>query len=189
MSGARENSEIVESLRQISERLNSVAEQSWLWSAGRTLKRWTRHSYLYRWLTAEPDPDVIVIDLRETYTVGPILAAMDRTGRFVSNTRAGQACASALGSLSAEVERRPVRVFSIVVLVALVTNVVVSLALGPVGPTGLGARLVLAGLALLGTRSSMTAAELTESRLWKLLEPPEVEGERRTEPDDDGDRD
>jgi hypothetical protein len=87
------------------------------------------------------------------------------------------------------VERRPVRVFSIVVLVALVTNLVVSLALGAVGPNGLGARLVLAGLALLGTRSSMTAAELTESRLWKLLEPPEVEDERRTEPDDESDRD
>ncbi|MBX0297883.1 hypothetical protein [Haloarcula nitratireducens] len=37
-----------------------------------------RSSYLYRWLTKEPEPDVIVIDLRETYTVGPIIAVLDR---------------------------------------------------------------------------------------------------------------
>lgn len=44
----------------------------------RTVKRWGGHSFLYRWLTKEPDPDVIVIDLRETYTVGPIITALDR---------------------------------------------------------------------------------------------------------------
>jgi hypothetical protein len=33
---------------------------------------------LYQWLTAEPEPEVIVIDLRDSYTVGPILAILDR---------------------------------------------------------------------------------------------------------------
>ncbi|MFC7235560.1 hypothetical protein [Halosegnis marinus] len=37
-----------------------------------------RNSYLYRWLTKEPEPEVIVIDLRETWTVGPIIALFDR---------------------------------------------------------------------------------------------------------------
>jgi hypothetical protein len=179
MSRARENSELVESLREISGRLNSIAEQSRLWSVGRTLKRWTRNSYLYRWLTAEPDPDVIVIDLRETYTVGPILAAMDRAGRYVSNTRAGQASASALASLSAEVERRPVSVFSIVALVALLVNTVVTLALSGFSKTGLALRLLLVAPLLLGTRSSMTAAELSDTWLWKLLEPPEPPASER----------
>jgi len=36
-----------------------------------------RSSYLYRWLTKEPEPDVIVIDLRETWVVGPLIAALD----------------------------------------------------------------------------------------------------------------
>jgi len=36
-----------------------------------------RQSALYQWLTAEPDPDVIVIDLRETWTVGPFLNILD----------------------------------------------------------------------------------------------------------------
>jgi hypothetical protein len=35
-------------------------------------------SWLYRWLTTEPEPAVIVIDLRETRTVGPVLALLDR---------------------------------------------------------------------------------------------------------------
>ena len=35
-------------------------------------------SYSYRWLTKEPEPEVIVIDLRETRTVGPILAILER---------------------------------------------------------------------------------------------------------------
>lgn len=34
-------------------------------------------SFLFRWLTKEPDPEVIVIDLRKTYTVGPIVALLD----------------------------------------------------------------------------------------------------------------
>ncbi|MFB6228316.1 MAG: DUF4330 family protein [Halobacteriales archaeon] len=32
---------------------------------------------VWNWLTAEPDPDVIVIDLRETLTVGPIIVVLD----------------------------------------------------------------------------------------------------------------
>ncbi|MFB6222875.1 MAG: hypothetical protein ABEH86_04270, partial [Haloarcula sp.] len=37
-----------------------------------------KESYCYRWLTKEPDPEVIVIDLRETHTVGPFIALLDR---------------------------------------------------------------------------------------------------------------
>lgn len=44
--------------------------------AGRIGIVW-RASFGYRWLTAEPEPDVIVIDLRETVTVGPLLGVID----------------------------------------------------------------------------------------------------------------
>ncbi|WP_227134358.1 hypothetical protein [Halorubellus salinus] len=40
---------------------------------------YVQESYLYRWLTAEPEPDVVVIDLRETYTVGPFIRLLDAT--------------------------------------------------------------------------------------------------------------
>ncbi|CAP12965.1 uncharacterized protein OE_1134F [Halobacterium salinarum R1] len=44
-----------------------------------TTTAFVRESYLYQWLTAEPDPEVVVIDLRETYTVGPFIAILDRS--------------------------------------------------------------------------------------------------------------
>ena len=40
-----------------------------------SLARWAGGSRLVRWFLAEPDPAVVVIDLRETYTVGPLLRA------------------------------------------------------------------------------------------------------------------
>jgi hypothetical protein len=48
-----------------------------------TLGRWLRGAWLYRWLMTEPEPEVIVIDLRETYTVGPIIALLDRTANWI----------------------------------------------------------------------------------------------------------
>jgi hypothetical protein len=179
MSQARENSTLVSAARELGGKLGVALERSRLTGAGETLGRWVRGSYLYRWLTAEPDPDVIVIDLRETYTVGPVIAGLDRAGRFVADTRAGQAGADGLATLSAAVERRPVRVASIVVLVALLTNTLVSLALDGFTRTGLALRLFALGAALLGTRSSATAADLADSWLWELLAPPaEPERER-----------
>ena len=67
---------------RVRDRLEAVAERSRLLDAldqtGAVLGRTLRSSRLYAWLTAEPDPEVIVIDLRETYTVGPVVAAIDR---------------------------------------------------------------------------------------------------------------
>lgn len=47
-------------------------------TAGSRLAAVARRSWLYRWITAEPEPEVVVIDLRETYTVGPVLSLLDR---------------------------------------------------------------------------------------------------------------
>lgn len=45
---------------------------------------WVYESWLYQWLTKEPEPEVIVIDLRETYTVGPFIRLLDRVTEAVS---------------------------------------------------------------------------------------------------------
>ena len=47
-------------------------------AARQTPPRYVRHSFIHRWLTKEPDPDVVVIDLRETYAVGPVIGLLDR---------------------------------------------------------------------------------------------------------------
>lgn len=46
-------------------------------AATRQTEQWVRASWLFQWLTAEPETDVIVIDLRETLTVGPFLSILD----------------------------------------------------------------------------------------------------------------
>jgi len=82
-----------ETVSVVKQRLRSAVENSALTSVSDTLARGfetsvlngvctritevTRASRLYRWLTAEPEPDVIVIDLRETYTVGPFISVLD----------------------------------------------------------------------------------------------------------------
>ncbi|RMB23563.1 hypothetical protein ATH50_0778 [Haloplanus aerogenes] len=46
-----------------------------------TLGSWTgsiiRNSLIYRWLTTEPEPEVIVIDLQNTHTIGPFITLLD----------------------------------------------------------------------------------------------------------------
>jgi len=37
-----------------------------------------QNSFIYRWLTTPPDPDIIVIDLRETLIIAPFLTFLDR---------------------------------------------------------------------------------------------------------------
>lgn len=52
--------------------------------AARWLSTAVRNSYGYRWLTREPDPEVVVIDLRETWTVGPVIRVLDRLVDWVT---------------------------------------------------------------------------------------------------------
>ncbi|KAB7517939.1 hypothetical protein [Halosegnis rubeus] len=44
----------------------------------RAVGRQLHTSRLYQWLTAEPDPTVVTINLRETYTIGPVLGLLER---------------------------------------------------------------------------------------------------------------
>ncbi|MFC7026549.1 hypothetical protein ACFQH8_01515 [Halomicroarcula sp. GCM10025710] len=68
---------VVSQSERLQNRLRTSHDRSALGRGVETLGSITRHSFLFRWLTAEPDPDVIVIDLRETVTVGPLLAVLD----------------------------------------------------------------------------------------------------------------
>ena len=62
IEGALDGSGLVRAVRRFGQSATAVA----------------RDSRLYQWLTAEPEPTVITIDLRETYTVGPVIALIDR---------------------------------------------------------------------------------------------------------------
>jgi hypothetical protein len=64
-----------------------------------TLNGVTQASWIYRWLTAEPEPEVIVIDLRETYTVGPFLSILDAVTPKVSRLPKNSGLASVARSI------------------------------------------------------------------------------------------
>lgn len=165
--------------------------RSGLASIGARLAQWIRASFIYRWLTAEPDPEVIVIDLRETYTVGPLLTALDycvtpfagawrtaRSGTFVRN-------------VYETVRDQPVRTASFAALGALLTEFVFAAGFGTLSISGSLVRLLFVGLALLGTRVRMSWDDCTDSMTYQYLAaalaPPEAtesddaDNERRAE--------
>jgi hypothetical protein len=73
-----ESSSVVRSYRRLTARLHTSASNSALAHVLALFTTWVCNSFIYNWLTKEPEPDVIVIDLRETYTVGPVIAILDR---------------------------------------------------------------------------------------------------------------
>lgn len=60
-----------------------AADESGLARASREGTEWARQSFLYRWLTADPEPNVVVIDLRETVSVGPLIELVDGVLRWI----------------------------------------------------------------------------------------------------------
>ena len=72
-NSARRESVLLDRLKQVREEVR----RSRVTDVPSQVVEITRRSFLYNWLTKEPDPDVIVIDLRETVTVGPIIRALD----------------------------------------------------------------------------------------------------------------
>ena len=145
-------------------------------SVGRRLERWVRGSAMYGWLTAEPDPDVIVIDLRETWTVGPFLRVLDRVvDLFVDASRGSRVVTGGKRGVDAAVDA-PLRVggvaaaaFGLVVAVAALP--------GEVSVTILAGGLALSVAGLVVARDTRDWATLRETRPVQLaiaaFEPPE----------------
>lgn len=156
------------------------------------LARSVRGSRLVRWLTAEPDTEVVVIDLRETWTVGPVLAVLDRVLGAAARPWRESGVRAAARRTAAVVRDAPVRVFGVVVLAAVLASAVAGLVAGGLGGVGLALRLLALAAALAATRVDASWAELRDGRVGQLLEavfvppePPEERG-RRSEGDGNG---
>jgi hypothetical protein len=172
-----DSSWVMTHLRRATAMLTRAVRSSGLAAIGTHIARWTRESSLYRWLTAEPDPEVIVIDLRETYTVGPLLALFDRVVGTLSRGWHTASIESLAQATHETLRDHPIRTVSLVALVVFLTSLVVSVVLGSPNSTGLGARLIGIGLAALGTRIRVSWDQCTESATYRYLvaalEPPE----------------
>lgn len=139
---------------------------------GQLLER-TRHavrsSYLYRWLTAEPDPEIIVIDLRDTYTVGPFISVFERLGDVLSVSMADSRIVAVGCAALDKFRAAPVRLVGIalatVCAIALLGGTVLgALSLRLIVGLGVG---VVVGIG--GTQVNTSWEELKQSRSAQLL--------------------
>lgn len=164
-------------VRQLYRTARTVASASRLADGARWSEQAVRASWLFGWLTEGPEPDVVVIDLRETVVVGPVISVLDS---FLMVTEKGSDRALTVELSEALRERlraRPIQIVSVASLAAVVGAVGVFALLGALTVRTLGFALVSAGLALAGTRVTASWEDLTDSRLFEglvaLLEPPE----------------
>lgn len=134
-----------------------------------TLAGWTDNATIARLLRSPPDP--IVIDIRDTYTLGPLLGIFGRMRDLGSTTTTGEAVRTWERTGWTLLAERPVSTVSLVGLVALVTNTLVTVALGDLTRTGIGLRLVAVAPFLLGLRSRASGTDLRESVLGWVFAP------------------
>lgn len=174
-------STVAKTLRRTRARIGSTvgtaAANARLTAAGDAIGRVVRGSVCYRWLTAEPDPDVIVIDLRETLTVGPPLRAIQRSLEALAPSVATARLAAAGRAVASTLRARPVRVAGLALLGAVGIGMGALAASGDPGPVSVAALVALALLAAVGVRSRATWEDVRESRIVSALaaafEPPE----------------
>ncbi len=164
----------------------------WVNALGERLTAYVRGSFLYRWLTAEPEPEVIVIDLRETWTVGPFIALLDRLIEWFGGAMEGSVFVSVGLALANRTLAAPIRMAGFVTLAAALVVALLSVVADRTALlVVVGGLLVVGTLALFETRSW---AELRETRPVELLvaafeppAPPESGGGDETEGDSEND--
>jgi hypothetical protein len=142
-----------------------------------SLLLWIRASWIYRWLTAEPDPDVIVIDLRETLSVGPVIAAMDRTLRWFVPAAATAVVVRLTVYLATVARSRPIRLGSRCLGLVVAVGVTLLALTGGLNEITLGLALVLGALAIAGLPSRASFEDIQNHPVTRALvaalEPPE----------------
>ena len=167
---------IVAALAALDDRLSSIGHGERATRLGAWTRRVVTDSFVYRWLTAEPDPEVIVIDLRETVTIGPFVAILDRIAQWLDAAATSSGAVAVGRGLLAEFRAAPVRLLGAVVALGSALALLVGVGLGAVGTvvTVILAVFALAGLA--GTQVTASWADLVDSRVGAALtaafEPP-----------------
>ena len=164
-------------VRKAEQALTRWYEHSTVHRIDTTFVRWTKRSFLYTWLTTEPEPEVIVIDLRETMTVGPVIRMLDRAADSWTRFYRGSSMERAVQEGTNRLRAAPIRVLSTIVLLGVSLDLAVAVRSGQTGQSELVVRLAIFGVAVLGTRILTSWDDIQDSRAWKLLlvilEPPE----------------
>ncbi|SFS73504.1 hypothetical protein [Halostagnicola kamekurae] len=172
---ALENSRIVRFLGRCRTAASAVLEP--FRRAGNRLARYVKASVVYRWLTKEPEPDVIVIDLRETYTIGPFVRLFDRLLSGLADSYERSRTRAAVEGVAEVWQARPLKVVGLAGIVFVVVSALAAVGSGSLTTGRAAALAVLGALAALGVRSTRTLEGVLETRLGRALvaafEPPE----------------
>jgi hypothetical protein len=179
-SATRDGSTTIRLLRQSKQWFSAAAER-----ATTTAQTLVSGSFISRWLTAEPDPEVIVIDLRETWTVGPIIALVDRLLAVFTESTQTSRVAEATHTVITAFRERPIRVVSLAVVAGSVSVLFVGGITRSLSIVSTTLTTLLAIVALYGVGSDRTLENLQETKAVQLLisvfEPPEPPSDRRSE--------
>jgi len=142
----------------------------------RHVRSFVELSWLYRWLTAEPDAEVVVIDLRETLSAGPILAQIDQRIRDFISVMPTSGGLRRGYRLQKGFREHPIRVASFGLLGVILLGFIGVVAAG--GPLGIATFVLIIGLlvATRGTQNRTPLSEITDSGWYQVLadtfEPP-----------------
>ena len=159
---------LIRTTARLASNLAVVTGTSLLVAAVRTSIDWPRHSVLYRWLTKKPDREEVVLDLRESYTLGPVVALFGRLPEPLKHTWRASNVGRVFAVTSASARDAPVRMVAIVCGVAVFTNTVLLMASGLPSEGDLLTRVILIGLALAGTRSEASWNDVAQARTVRL---------------------
>lgn len=132
--------------------LGVAAGASTVAGAARALRRWGAASGIYTWLATPVETTEVVIDLRETYTVAPLIAGYEWLAPRVRRAFDASLARVRFDAVADETETRPVRAVCLVFVAALVTNTVLLAALGELASESLSLRAVAFLLGLAGVR-------------------------------------
>ncbi|MUV85225.1 hypothetical protein GJ631_01155 [Natronomonas sp. CBA1123] len=169
------------------ERLRRAVENSWVVRVSSrtesTLSRWGIGSRIVQWFLAEPEPEVIVIDLRETYTIGPILRAIEWALGHGNRLAERSGLTAAVRKAAQWAHSQPIHLVGIVLFGVAVAG----LASAALSSGAFGRWLVLSGIALLAVRERRSWDEIRDTRVGRALAaafaPPDPPDDNRQQPD------
>lgn len=125
-------------------------------------------SWLFQWLTKEPEPEFVVINLKDTVSVGPVIAVLGQYVRWYVPASHRSTAYRTVERLHQSLIAAPIRAVSIVIGATILTNLGYTLAIGEPTESGTIVRMILLGLSALGTRISMSWDALTETRFVQI---------------------
>ncbi|MFD1640918.1 hypothetical protein [Halohasta litorea] len=152
------------------------------------IQRVVSGSFIYRWLTAKPEPEVIVIDLRETWTVGPVIELIDRLLEELTQSAQTSTLMSGVHNGVTAFQERPVNVVSFGVIASALGVLLVGGLTQSLSIVSTVVAILMALVGLFGLGSQRTLRDIQETKAVQLIisafEPPEPPSSTNTETTD-----